>query len=40
MSNNNNAKNSKKSAGMDMTTGNPTRLIIYFALLFVMGNIL
>lgn len=40
MSNNNNAKNSKKSAGMDMTTGNPTRLIIYFALPLLAGNIL
>ena len=39
MSQANTSKN-KNSSGIDMTTGNPTRLILYFALPLLAGNIL
>ncbi|HZJ56858.1 MAG TPA: MATE family efflux transporter [Clostridia bacterium] len=40
MSYNKSTKGNKNSAGVDMTVGNPTRLIIYFALPLLAGNIL
>ena len=36
----NNQKENKRSTGIDMTTGNPNRLILYFALPLLAGNIL
>jgi len=33
-------KENKKAAGVNMTEGNPTRLILFFALPLLVGNIL